>query len=72
MSVLRSPLVFLVRFYGTKKVQLVGSSSSSTIAPIIDGDLLVPQAKRFKEIMRDTVCSVYLGYPLGFGYIYIH
>jgi hypothetical protein len=55
---LENSLEFLVGFYGTGKVQLVGSSTNNTIAPLIDGNLLLAQAKRFKEIMHDTVPAI--------------
>ncbi len=55
---LENSLEFLVGFYGTEKVQLVGSSTNNTIAPLIDGNLLLAQAKRFKDIMHDTVPAI--------------
>ncbi len=36
----------------------MGSFSNNTIAPIIDGNLVLSQAKRFKEIMHDTVLAI--------------
>ena len=48
----------LVGFYGTEKLQIVGSSNNITVSPIINGDLLRTQTKRFKEIMRERVPSI--------------
>eukprot|EP00884_Botryococcus_braunii_P020728 jgi/Botrbrau1/7339/Bobra.247_3s0034.1 len=48
----------LVGFYGTEKLQMVGSSNNITVSAIINGDLLRTQTKRFKEIMRERVPSI--------------
>eukprot|EP00884_Botryococcus_braunii_P016512 jgi/Botrbrau1/3544/Bobra.0078s0001.1 len=48
----------LLGFYGTEKLQMVGSSNNITVSPIINGDPLRTQTKRFKEIMRERVPSI--------------
>jgi hypothetical protein len=48
----------LVGFYGTEKLQMVGSSKNITVPPIINGDLYRTQTKQFKEIMCDRVPSI--------------
>jgi hypothetical protein len=47
-----------IGFYGTEKLQMVGSSNNLTVPPIINEDLLRTQTKRFKEIMCDRVPSI--------------
>ncbi len=48
------------KFYGTEKLLVIGSpsSSNSTVATIVDGDLRRAQAKRFKKIMCEAVPSI--------------